>query len=132
MALKPALGQRSIVPSELLEQSGLTERWRRREISNFEYLSNLNTIAGTSPCLTSTYGRCVQSSFLNRSAYFSFSLPYAGRTYNDLNQYPVFPWVLRDYTSPVLDLNDPASYRDFTKPVGAISSRRAEQVWPSL
>jgi hypothetical protein len=24
----------------------------------------------------------------------------AGRTYNDLTQYPVFPWILADYTSP--------------------------------
>lgn len=25
----------------------------------------------------------------------------AGRTYNDYMQYPVFPWVLADYTSEV-------------------------------
>lgn len=30
----------------------------------------------------------------------------AGRSFNDLTQYPVFPWVLRDYTSPVIDLSD--------------------------
>jgi hypothetical protein len=30
----------------------------------------------------------------------------------------VFPWVLADYSSPSLDLNDPASYRDLSKPVG--------------
>ena len=52
----------------------------------------------------------------------------AGRTYNDLNQYPVLPWVLRDYVSETLDLDDPNSYRDLTKPVGAISPKRAEQV----
>lgn len=39
----------------------------------------------------------------------------AGRTYNDLNQYPVFPWILSDYTSDVLDLEDPNSFRDLTK-----------------
>ncbi|KAL3923975.1 MAG: hypothetical protein SGPRY_004056, partial [Prymnesium sp.] len=43
----------------------------------------------------------------------------AGRTYNDLNQYPVFPWVLRDYSSPSLDLSDPKVYRDFGLPMGA-------------
>lgn len=31
----------------------------------------------------------------------------AGRSYNDLTQYPVFPWVLRDYTSEHLDLSNP-------------------------
>jgi hypothetical protein len=50
----------------------------------------------------------------------------AGRTYSDLNQYPVFPWVLADYSSPSLDLNDPASYRDLSKPVGALNPRRWE------
>ena len=34
----------------------------------------------------------------------------AGRTYNDLSQYPVFPWVLCDYTSATLDLDDPKMY----------------------
>ena len=39
----------------------------------------------------------------------------AGRTYNDLNQYPVFPWVLADYTSDILDLSDPDTFRDLSK-----------------
>lgn len=43
----------------------------------------------------------------------------AGRTFNDLTQYPVFPWVLADYTSEELDLDNPASYRDLSKPMGA-------------
>ena len=50
----------------------------------------------------------------------------AGRTYNDLNQYPVFPWVLADYTSEQLDLNDAASFRDLSKPIGALSEKRAQ------
>lgn len=43
----------------------------------------------------------------------------AGRTFNDLNQYPVFPWVLADYVSNKLDLNDPKTFRDLSKPMGA-------------
>ncbi|KKA27601.1 hypothetical protein TD95_001437 [Thielaviopsis punctulata] len=43
----------------------------------------------------------------------------AGRTFNDLTQYPVFPWVLADYTSSELNLNDPATFRDLSKPMGA-------------
>ncbi|KAG0650396.1 Beige [Hyphodiscus hymeniophilus] len=51
----------------------------------------------------------------------------AGRTFNDLTQYPVFPWVLADYTSDELDLNDPASFRDLSKPMGAQQlSRQAD------
>lgn len=43
----------------------------------------------------------------------------AGRTFNDLSQYPVFPWVIADYTSSKLDLKDPSIYRDFRWPMGA-------------
>jgi len=42
----------------------------------------------------------------------------AGRTFNDLTQYPVFPWVLADYTSDELDLRDPKTFRDLSKPMG--------------
>jgi hypothetical protein len=49
----------------------------------------------------------------------------AGRTFNDLTQYPVFPWILADYTSEELDLNNPATFRDLSKPMGAQSPSRA-------
>ena len=48
----------------------------------------------------------------------------AGRSFNDLTQYPVFPWVLSDYTSPSLDLADPGVYRDLSRPVGALNPAR--------
>ncbi|XP_077556714.1 neurobeachin-like protein 1 isoform X3 [Haemaphysalis longicornis] len=83
-------------PAELLKASGLTQRWVNREISNFEYLMHLNTIAG--------------------------------RTYNDLSQYPVFPWVLADYTSPKLDFEDPAIYRDLSRPIGIVNPKNIEEV----
>jgi hypothetical protein len=51
----------------------------------------------------------------------------AGRSFQDLTQYPVFPWVLADYDSENLDLNNPATFRDFTKPMGAIGDKRAQQ-----
>ena len=48
----------------------------------------------------------------------------AGRSSCDLSQYPVFPWVLQDYSSPRLDLNAAASFRDLSKPVGALNAQR--------
>ncbi|RLN08296.1 BEACH domain-containing protein B [Panicum miliaceum] len=68
------------------------ESWRRREISNFEYLMILNTLAG--------------------------------RSYNDLTQYPTFPWILADYSSEKLDFNKSSTFRDLTKPVGALDAKR--------
>jgi len=51
----------------------------------------------------------------------------AGRTYNDLTQYPVFPWVIADYTSKELDLDNPRSYRDLSKPMGCQTSDRESE-----
>ncbi|GAB4819113.1 hypothetical protein N2152v2_006159 [Parachlorella kessleri] len=48
----------------------------------------------------------------------------AGRSFKDLTQYPVFPWVIADYTSPTLDLTDPATFRDLAKPIGALNPDR--------
>lgn len=35
-------------PRQLMRNSNMTQKWQRREISNFEYLMFLNTIAGKS------------------------------------------------------------------------------------
>ncbi|MCJ1307953.1 hypothetical protein MMC25_001602 [Agyrium rufum] len=48
----------------------------------------------------------------------------AGRTFNDLTQYPVFPWVIADYTSEELDLTDPRTFRDLSKPMGCQTLER--------
>ncbi|KAG7262078.1 hypothetical protein CRUP_014002 [Coryphaenoides rupestris] len=71
-----------------------TLKWQRGDMSNFEYLMHLNTLAG--------------------------------RTYNDMMQYPVFPWVLADYLSETLDLSNPATFRDLSKPMGAQTEKRRE------
>lgn len=49
---------------------------------------------------------------------------YAQRSTLDLTQYPVFPWVIQDYDSEVLDLQDPKTYRDLSKPIGALNEKR--------
>lgn len=51
----------------------------------------------------------------------------AGRSYNDLMQYPVFPWILADYDSEELDLNNAKTFRNFARPMGAQSADRLEQ-----
>ena len=50
----------------------------------------------------------------------------AGRSFNDLTQWPVFPWILSDYTSRALRLSDPACFRDLSCPVGALNLQRLE------
>ncbi|MEJ1287737.1 neutral sphingomyelinase (N-SMase) activation associated factor [Cricetulus griseus] len=52
----------------------------------------------------------------------------ADRSCNDLSQYPVFPWIINDYSSPELDLSNPGTFRDLSKPVGALNQERLERL----
>jgi hypothetical protein len=53
---------------------------------------------------------------------------FTSQSYWDLNQYPVFPWILQDYTSDEINLKDPSVYRDLGLPVGALHPERLEQI----
>ncbi|XP_050794840.1 protein FAN isoform X2 [Gopherus flavomarginatus] len=52
----------------------------------------------------------------------------ADRSCNDLSQYPVFPWIIADYSSSELDLTKPETFRDLSKPVGALNKERLERL----
>lgn len=72
-----------------------SKRWQSGEISNFQYLMHLNTLAG--------------------------------RGYSDLTQYPVFPWILADYESKILNLSDPNTFRRLDKPMGCQTTEGEEE-----
>ncbi|AQK73327.1 BEACH domain-containing protein C2 [Zea mays] len=42
-------------------------------------------------------------------------------------EYPVFPWVIADYKSKTLDLESPSTYRDLSKPIGALNPARLKK-----
>ncbi|XP_028155819.1 protein FAN-like isoform X2 [Ostrinia furnacalis] len=52
----------------------------------------------------------------------------ADRSKNDLTQYPVFPWVVADYVSEKLDLTKVDTFRDLSKPMGALNPDRLERL----
>ncbi|ETO37053.1 hypothetical protein RFI_00010 [Reticulomyxa filosa] len=64
---------------------------------------------------------------MSNFAYLMFLNTLAGRSYNDITQYPVFPWILRDYESESLNLANPSVFRDLTKPMGAQTEPRASE-----
>ncbi|CAK9107808.1 BEACH domain-containing protein lvsA (Large volume sphere mutant protein A) [Durusdinium trenchii] len=68
-----------------------------------------------------------QDGEISNFGYLMYLNTLAGRSHNDLTQYPVFPWVLRQFTEPTIDLEDPSSYRDLSKPMGALNPERAKQ-----
>ncbi|KAK6183248.1 hypothetical protein SNE40_010762 [Patella caerulea] len=51
----------------------------------------------------------------------------AGRSFSDLMQYPVFPFILREYESDVLDLEDASVYRDLSKPIAVQDKSREKK-----
>jgi factor associated with neutral sphingomyelinase activation len=48
----------------------------------------------------------------------------ADRSFTDIMQYPVMPWIIADYTSDTLDLTNPDTFRDLSKPIGALNEER--------
>ena len=46
----------------------------------------------------------------------------SGRSFNDLSQYPVFPWILSNYEGDEnFDITNEKNYRDLSKPIGALN-----------
>ncbi|CAK57856.1 unnamed protein product (macronuclear) [Paramecium tetraurelia] len=79
-------------PCEQFKKSGIMEKWRKGEITNFQYLIEINK--------------------------------YSGRTYNDLNQYPIFPWVIANYVD--FDIQNKEHFRRLDLPIGALNQKRLE------
>ncbi|RNA14126.1 FAN-like, partial [Brachionus plicatilis] len=86
------------------------------KLINFEKFNNENMLQKWRYGLISNYEYLM---YLNNTS---------DRSFNDLTQYPVFPWVLSDYTSQVLDLDDPSSYRDLSRPIGALNTERLDRL----
>ncbi|KAI8104506.1 hypothetical protein M9434_003061 [Picochlorum sp. BPE23] len=65
-----------------------------------------------------------QRGLLSNFEYLMYCNLAAGRSFHDLTQYPVFPWIIKDYTSDEIDLNCQDIFRDLSKPIGAINEER--------
>ncbi len=82
-----------------------------------------NTISAKISEMTNKW--CIRE--ISTFSYLMYLNTIAGRSYNDLTQYPVFPWIIADYTSEALDLSDPKSFRDLSKPMGGQGEKRAKE-----
>lgn len=75
--------------------SSIQQLWCSGRMTNFEYLTHLNKIAG--------------------------------RSFNDLMQYPVFPFIIRDYVGTEVDLSSQSLYRDLSKPIAVQDKSREKK-----
>lgn len=71
----------------------------------------LNTLAGRS------YNDITQVSILHDMHFWLNLVICLSNFVYLLLQYPVFPWIVADYKSTVLNLDDPSTYRDLSKVV---------------
>ncbi|CAI6006421.1 unnamed protein product [Closterium sp. NIES-64] len=87
----------------MLEKLQLTKKWVNREVRD-------------------------RHSVITNFEYLMHLNTLAGRSFNDVTQYPVFPWVIQDYTSKELDLTKTATFRDLSKPMGALTQPRLAKI----
>lgn len=69
-----------------------------------------------------------QSKNLSNFDYLMYLNSQADRSFCDLTQYPVMPWIVTDFTSSTLDLADEKIYRDLSKPIGALNEERIQKM----
>ncbi|CAF3399293.1 unnamed protein product [Rotaria sp. Silwood1] len=75
--------------------NGIQTSWRQGQMTNFDYLMQLNKLAG--------------------------------RTFLDLMQYPVYPYIVANYETQVLDLRLSSNYRNLSKPIAIQHSEKEEK-----
>ncbi|XP_067052011.1 protein FAN-like isoform X3 [Acropora muricata] len=69
-----------------------------------------------------------QNGAISNFEYLMYLNSLADRSFNDLTQYPVFPWILADYKCDALDLNNESTFRELSKPIGALNETRLAQL----
>lgn len=72
---------------------------------------------------------------LSNFEYLMLLNKYSGRSFHNLMQYPVFPWVLNNYSDPKINLHDEYSYRQLDCTIAGVSSPKrqaADEVWKYL
>ena len=94
---------------------------------NFVYHNLLKMVS--KDCITTernldVYTQQWTNNQLSNFDYLMLLNSYAQRSFQDLTQYPVMPWVLKDFKSQELDLDDKNVYRDLSKPIGAMDPKR--------
>ena len=110
-------------PRSRLRKSGLLEAWQAREITNFDFLMRLNFFAGRT---YNDLSQCVIFPYCPSYRFVRLRLLCFERATCVCGRYPIFPWVLSDYTSDTLDLRDPRVYRNLGRPIAVQKDSRME------
>jgi factor associated with neutral sphingomyelinase activation len=93
-------------------QENMTLKWQNGVISNFDYLMYLNryiyiTISSSflmRDYIVDDYAKVFFETSKKIISLFCVLFSLADRSFNDLTQYPVFPWIIADYKSKELGM----------------------------
>ncbi|CAD2219110.1 hypothetical protein AGDE_14011 [Angomonas deanei] len=114
----------------LNEEFSFSKSVRDKVVNTVAHLSprvRVETAAAKKSHLVEATNLWVESALSTR-VYLDILNDSASRTAADIGQYPVYPWVLKDYTSSSVNLGDPTLYRDLSRPIGALNENKATQL----
>eukprot|EP01022_Parablepharisma_sp_SALTPOND_P027116 TRINITY_DN657_c0_g1_i1.p1 TRINITY_DN657_c0_g1~~TRINITY_DN657_c0_g1_i1.p1 ORF type:complete len:1837 (-),score=222.25 TRINITY_DN657_c0_g1_i1:2911-8421(-) len=110
----------------------------KKYVSNF--LHDLKSVLRKKPGLQIDVIVCPEKSFADKKyreqwltgaisnfEYLMLLNKYAGRSFNDISQYPVFPWIIQDYQNKAIALSDSTTYRPLERTMAAISTEKRKR-----
>ncbi|CAG9335745.1 NBEAL1_1 [Blepharisma stoltei] len=74
------------------------------------------------------YTKAWKNGKLSNFEYLMILNKLASRSFNDINQYPVFPWIIKEFSTSELFLNHKEIYRDLRFPIGAQDDNTRKEV----
>lgn len=108
----------------------LIENWKQLGVSIYPTISEKDVLM---------HSALWKKGLISNFEYLMILNKFGNRSYNDISQYPIFPWVLNKYDSENIDLKDESVYRDLTLPIGALTEanrvvckKRYDQVTPDV
>jgi hypothetical protein len=115
--------------SKKKQKRKIQKRRRQQHELQSEYFSLAPSLAPSKLAKASGMTEMWQQRKMSNFDYIMHLNTMSGRSYNDITQYPVFPWVISDYTSSELDFGispeaRQSTFRDLSKPVGALNPSR--------
>ena len=101
----------------------------REEIFNcLKKWKNVRLITMITPKIVNAYTDQWIEGKLDNFGYLLVLNKLASRSFHDLSQYPIFPWVIKEFSSDKLDLDDPKIYRNLEWPIGAQEEDHRQEI----
>ena len=93
-----------------------TEDHKGKKVLGYEQIFNVNTDKKIKSYYISNKVDEWQNFKISSLEYLMWLNIYSGRSFNDLTQYPVFPWIITNFTAKELDSEN--DYRNMALPIG--------------